>query len=132
MRSPSQNDYLVPVEKLGTFTFARRTLADEIAIQVERSKILDGTIHPTDFLWNIAVWMSALRVLMVSAPRDFDLEALDPLEQGTFDTISSIFVEMRKKEDSFRAPRGTGSEVSSENDSENGRVLVPAEVQPTA
>ena len=132
MRTPSKNDYSVPVEGLGTFTFARRTLADEIAIQVERSRILGGVEHPTDFLWNLAVWLSAIRVLMVNSPKDWNPDALDPLEPETFDQISRVFVEMRKKEDSFRRKPGAGSEGAGAGNREDDGLLVSEEIQPPA
>lgn len=132
MRKPSHNDYTVPVEGLGTFTFARRTLGDEIAIQVERSRILDGVQHPTDVLWNMAVWLSTIRVLMVSAPGAWNPDDLDPLDPKTFDEISRVFIAMRTKEDSFRRKHGAGSEGAGSGDGEDDRVLVPEEVQPSA
>lgn len=132
MRTPSKNDYAVPVQGIGTFTFSRRTLADEIAIQVERSRILDGVEHPTDFLWNLAVWISAIRVLLVSAPAGWDLDAMDPLEPETFEQISRVFVEMRKKEDSFRRKPGAGGEGAGSGDREDNGLLVSEEVQPPA
>jgi hypothetical protein len=128
MREPSKNDYSVMVAGVGNFIFARRTLGDEISIQVERSKILDGTEHPTDFLWNLAVWMSALRVLMVKAPADWDLESLDPLEAETFDQISRVFLEMRNKEDSFRRKPDKAGEVERAENIEVDGVLVPEKV----
>ncbi len=132
MRRPSENDFAVPVEGLGTFTFARRRLKDEIAIQVERSKILGGTEFPTDFLWNLGAWLSTIRVLMVLAPNGWNPDELDPLEPETFDEISRVFVALREKEDSFRRKPRKGSEEQGEADSKDGGLLVPPEVQPAA
>lgn len=132
MRNPGKNDYSVPVEGLGNFTFARRTLNDELRVQAEYSRIIDGVDQPTVWLHSLATWMSTLRVLMVAGPAGWDLEELDPIEPETFDQISSVYAAMRAKEDSFRKKPGKGSEVASQADVKDDRVLVSTEVQSTA
>lgn len=131
MRNPGNNDYSVTVEGVGTFTFARRTLNDELRVQAEHSRIVDGVEQPTVWLHNLATWMSALRVLMVSAPSGWVLEELDPIETETFQQIDAIYRAMRAKEDSFRKKSGKGSEVASQADVKDDRVLVSTEVQST-
>lgn len=131
MRNAGSNDYSVAVEGLGNFTFARRKLSDELRVQAEHSRIVDG-VEPTVWLHNLATWMSTLRVLMVSAPMGWDLEELDPLENDTFEQINAVYMAMRAKEDSFRKKSGKGSEGASEGNGEVGRVLVSSEVQSPA
>src|SRR5262245_18979190 len=101
-RTPKTTDYTVPVDGVGTFTFARRTWTDEIAIQVEYARILDG-VPPTPMLDMLANWQSLFKVLMVRAPASWDLDALDPLDPDTFDQLKRLYDEVAKKEVTFRA-----------------------------
>lgn len=132
MRNPGNNDYSVTVEGIGTFTFARRKLSDELRVQAEHSRIIDGVDQPTEWLHSLATWMATLRVLMVTGPAGWDLEELDPIEPETFEQISSVYAAMRAKENSFRKKSGKGSEGASQADVEDDRVLVSTEVQSTA
>lgn len=132
MRNAGNNDYSVTVEGVGTFTFARRKLSDELRVQAEHSRIIDGVEQPTVWLHSLATWMSTLRVLMVAAPIGWDLEELDPIEPDCFEQISSVYAAMRVKEDSFRKKSGTGREGASQANREDGGVLVSPEVQSPA
>lgn len=132
MRKPSATDFVVQVEGLGAFTFAKRTLGDELRIQAEHSRIIDGNEAPTNWLYNLAVWMSALRVLMVAAPLNWKLEELDPLDPETFDQISRVYVGLREKEESFRRKPGEAGQGAGSGNCEDDRLLVPAEVQSPA
>lgn len=132
MRNPSRNDYEVPVEGIGNFTFARRAIGDELKIQAEYARINDGVSQPTPWLYSLATWFSALRVLMVKAPDGWSLEELDPLEDESYAKIKQVYEAMREKEDSFRRKPGAGSKAPGQGDGKDGGVLVPEEVQPPA
>lgn len=132
MRNPGRNDYDVQVEGIGKFKFARRSLGDELKVQVEYARITEGVMQPTPWLYSLGTWLSALRVLMVAAPDGWDMEAMDPLEDDTYDQIKKVYEAMREKEDSFRRKPGKASEASSQGDGQDRRVLVPEEVQSPA
>lgn len=132
MRNPGRNDYEVPVEGIGQFKFSRRSLGDELKVQAEYARITEGAIQPTPWLFSLGTWISALRVLMVSAPDGWDLEALDPLADESYAQIKQIYEAMREKEDSFRRKPGKASQAPSQGDGQDNRVLVPETLQPAA
>lgn len=113
MRNPSPTDFLVPVEGIGTFTFGRRTMKDEIKIQVEYARLIDGA-PATEWLSRVCGWISTLSVMTVRAPEGWDISEMDPLDDDVYAQMFTVFVAMRAKEDSFRKKPGVGSEASSE------------------
>lgn len=131
MRIESSNDFPVVVEGVGTFMFGYRKLADELRIQVEYARITEG-VQATVWLFNLATYLSALRVLMVKAPNGWDLEELDPLDEDTFIQIERVFTELRAKEDSFRPKRRKAGEAPGKTDVPDDGLLVPEKVQPAA
>lgn len=104
-RAPRSTDFEVQVEGIGNFAFARRTLGDELAIQREYARIIDG-VTPTEWLATMAGWLSVLRTITVRAPDGWDLDAMDPLDPETYERLFKVFSALREKEDSFR--RGSG------------------------
>lgn len=108
-RSPSDTDYTVDVDGIGTFTFGQRKMADHIKINVEYARLLEG-VTPTPWLDTLTQWVSTLKVLMVRAPEGFVLEDLDPLEDSAYAKLFKVYTALRAKEDSFRP----GSKAASE------------------
>lgn len=118
MRKPSESDFVVEVEGIGRFVFARRKMADEIQIQVEYAGLIQG-VEPTQWLENVCGWVAAFKVLMVQAPKGWDLEEMDPLDEGTFANLMKVYRAFRDKERSFRpkpaqASEGTGEAATPE------------------
>lgn len=110
-RAPSETDFIVPVEGVGSFTFARRKLKDEISIQVEFARIIEG-VEPTAWLQTVGGWLSVLRVLTVRAPADFVLDDLDPLDDDTYAKLGKVHDALSEKERSFRRPKNTPGETA--------------------
>lgn len=108
-RIPRETDFTVDVNGVGRFTFARRTMRDEMAIQREYADIVQGVI-PTDWLTAVGGWMSTLRVLTVHAPSGWVLDDLDPLDDGTYEKMARVHSALVEKERSFRR----GSEQASQ------------------
>lgn len=131
-RAASTLDYPVEVEGVGTFIFGRRTLKDELRIQAEYSRITEGVDTPTLMLYTLGIAIATIRILMVQGPVDFDLDALDPVEEDTFTQLQAIYEGVKAKEYSFRKKSGKGSKADSTPDVEVDGVLVPTEVQPSA
>lgn len=122
-RRSQKNDFTVVVDGIGSFTFARRTMADEIKIQVEYARIIEG-VTPTEWLSRVGGWISTLKVLTVRAPDDWDLDDMDPLDEKVYEDMMLVYMALRAKEDSFRGKHGAGSEEGSEAQGENDRLLV--------
>lgn len=108
-REPQKTDFAVDIEGVGTFTFARRTMRDEIRIQREFAKIIDG-VEPTFWLAQVGGWISDLGVLTVSAPEDWDIEGMDPLDDDTYAKMAKVHAALREKENSFRRKPETNGE----------------------
>lgn len=128
-RLPKDTDFTVPVEDVGTFTFGRRTLADEIKIQVEYAKMIDGAV-PTEWLSAVCGWLATLRVLTVRAPANWDLDNLDPLDPSTYAKLSRVHEQLTEKERSFRGRAGQDGKAGGEVAVSNAGVSVSATVQP--
>lgn len=130
-RPKHPTDFTVPVDGIGTFTFARRKMADEMKIQVEYARMIDG-VEPTQWLSLVAGWMSALMVLTVKAPDGWDLDELDPLDNDTYAKLKRVYDELMLKEQSFRPGHGQARQGERAGAGGNDTVLVPQEVQPSA
>lgn len=100
-RSAKENDFIVSVPDVGSFTFGRRTMADEIKIQVEYARLIEG-VEPTEWLNLVGGWMAALRVMTVRAPEGWDLDELDPLDDATYAKLAAVHSALTEKERSFR------------------------------
>lgn len=111
-RRPHVTDFTHDVEGIGTFTFARRKMADEIKIQVEYAKLIDGS-EPTEWLARVCGWISTLKVLTVRAPDGWDIEEMDPLDDEVYANMLLVFLALRSRENTFRGKSGKGSEEGS-------------------
>ena len=101
-RIPNNTDFQVSVDDIGTFTFARRRLRDEMAIGAEVSRLTEGVDTPTPFLAIVSGWVGTLKVLTVAAPDGWDLDEMDPLEDDTYSKLAKVHKALREKEGSFR------------------------------
>jgi hypothetical protein len=101
MRKRSNTDFTVTVDEVGQFVFGRRSMQDEIRIQVEYARLIDG-VEPTDWLATVSGWLSTFKVLMVSAPEGWDVDQMDPLDDDTYRRLALVHSALRTSEDSFR------------------------------
>lgn len=122
-RPNPKSDFVVSVEGIGDFTFARRRMSDEIAIQVEYARLIQG-VEPTDWLATVCGWISTLKVLTVFAPDGWDIEDMDPLEDETYKRISLVNSELAKRERSFRSQPEISVQAGGAGESKDDRVLV--------
>lgn len=109
-RVAQETDFTVKVEGVGAFTFGKRTMRDEIAIQVEFARMIDG-VEPTSWLQAVCGWLSTLRVLTVRAPDGWDLDDLDPLDDESYGKLSRVFDALSEQERSFRRGKKPASEA---------------------
>lgn len=128
-RKSLPNDFTLTVDGIGTFVFGRRTMRDEIKMQVEYAKLIDGAT-PTEWLASVCGWIACLKVMTVSAPDGWDIDLLDPMDDVSYTNLAKVYVALDNKERSFR----TKSEVKNTSvglgNVGDGGVLVQAEVQP--
>lgn len=102
-------DFVVPVDGVGEFTFGKKTIRDQFAIETEYSRLTEGTESVTNFLHNIAVAFSNLKVLTVTAPKDWDLEGLDPDDSDSYMKLMLVWGALRDKQAAFRkGPKPVG------------------------
>lgn len=130
-RLPSATDFTISVDGVGAFTFAKRTMRDELRIAAEFSRICDGVETPNEFLQTVGSWISTLRVLTVHAPDGWDLDAMDPLDEDTYARLFKVHSALRDKEGSFRR-KGKAGEGPWAQMGQDAAVLVPPQVQPAA
>lgn len=109
-RLAQPTDFTIPVDGVGVFTFGKRTMRDEIAIQVAYARYIDG-VEPTAWLQAVCGWLSSLSVLTVRAPDGWDLDELDPLDDDSYRRLKLVHDALSEKELSFRRGPGTGSEA---------------------
>lgn len=127
-RPSASTDYFVDVDGVGTFSFARRTMRDEMRIAAEYSRLTEGVETPTAYLELVAGMLSTLRVLTVSQPDGWNLDDLDPLDSDSYTKLVKVHNALRAKEDSFRRKPDAASKVSGPQDGADGGVRVPAPV----
>lgn len=112
-------DFDVTVEGIGLFTFARRTMADEFAIQRKFAELAGGGTDHTTWLDLVGGWVSALTVLTVRAPEGWNISEMDPLDDDEYKRLNQVFEALRGAEDSFRGKRRKGGEAGSEGAGNN-------------
>jgi hypothetical protein len=130
--APGSKQFVVDVDGVGVFTFARRNMRTELAIAAEFSRLSEGIASPTAFLETVGGWIATLKVLTLKAPDGWDLDELDPLDDASYAHLMNVHAALRAKEDSFRRVPGTGLEDKRARSGENDRVLVSPEIQPSA
>lgn len=131
-RPSAKTDFFEDIPGIGNFSFARRSMRDELRIAAEYSRLTEGVEKPTDWLHIVATWISTLSVLTVTAPPGWDIEAMDPLDQESYDKLLAVHTALRVKEDSFRSSKSANSQAARPGNGEVDGVLVPAQVQPAA
>lgn len=107
-RAAASTDFVVEVDGIGRFVVARRQMADHLKVQVAYANLVEGVI-PTPWLHELATHMATLQALVVRAPDGFDMDALDPLDEASFEKLRKVYRAIAEKEDSFR-PRAKASE----------------------
>ena len=125
-------DFYVDVDKVGTFRFAKRNMRDEFSIAAEYSRLTEGVETPTPWLAQMATMVSQLKVLSVTVPGNWDIDAMDPLDNESYNRIVKVYNALRIKEGSFRGGDGGSDEKTGEGVVEDAPVLVPEEVQSDA
>jgi hypothetical protein len=109
-REAKPTDFKVTVDGIGTFTFGRRKMSDQMAIHRQLSAIYGG-VEPNEWLFRVGTWTATLNVMTVHAPDGWDIEEMDPLDDATYDKMRRVWEALREREETFRAghaPNGEG------------------------
>lgn len=111
MRAASDSDFVVSVEGVGDFSFARRTVGDAIKIRREYLRLCGDTGDADLELSLYSNVVAAIKVLCVSAPDGWgDVEKLDlTASANPLDDLLRVFDALKEKEDSFRRQSTSGS-----------------------
>ncbi|HCE08542.1 MAG TPA: hypothetical protein DEQ40_08070 [Oxalobacteraceae bacterium] len=128
----STTDFVVPVDGIGTFSFAKKSLRDQIAIESEYNRLTEGQDNVTTFLWNIASATASLKVLTIAAPHGWDVDALDPEDPESYINLMKVWGALRDKQASFRQAGKPAVQGEGQAPISDAGVLVPAQVQPGA
>jgi hypothetical protein len=112
-RPDPKTDFIVDVDGIGRFTFARRRMVDEINIQVEYARMIQG-VEPTEWLATVCGWIASLRVLTVFAPSGWNIDEMDPLDDETYKQLALVHNSLDKKEGSFRRKPDQGGATEGE------------------
>lgn len=121
-------DFPINVEGVGTFVIARRKFNDEIKIQIEYAKIVDGS-QPTEWLHLVGTWLSTFKVLIVKSPSDWNIDEMDPMDGATYEKMARVYKEIQDKELSFRKRPVPASQAAGEGSGGLDRVPVAEEIQ---
>lgn len=127
-RSGSDTDFAVNVDQVGDFLFAKRTMRDEIKIQVEYARMIEGVEQPTEWLALVAGWIAALKTLVVKSPDGWDIDQMDPLDDETYAKLARVHRALVEKERSFRSSAGQADKAAGEVQIADGGILVPPQV----
>ena len=96
-----QRTYQVEVDGVGTFTFRRRTMGDFVRIPNKALEILGGVPqHP--WLLDQATMLAELGMLAVGAPEGWDIEMMDPLDDGDVAVVRKVHGRLIEEEARFR------------------------------
>lgn len=102
MRKPSENDYTVELEGVGSFVYGQRTIGDFLAIRRRFTELTDGSEDP--YVTTIASITAVHERMCVSCPEGWE-NLMDMPLSGRNDIIQKLLELDRligEKENSFR------------------------------
>lgn len=135
-RKPTDTDFILDVEGVGSFRFAKKTYGDHIQMRAEQSRIVGANPGDDRELVGHGMIVSHYKVLMVTCPAGWeDIEAMDMTEKPEIEQqIMDVHFALREKLDSFREPRKSAaiSESAGEAGLPDDGVLVSTAVPASA
>lgn len=133
MTQESPNQFTLDVEDIGRFTFRKRTLMMQAAIECEYARLTEGLLLVTPYLEQLAGSLADIRVLMVTGPKGWgvkDLDEMDADDPEVLPRLQKVWSALRDKQASFQKPaepKEGGQGVGGDD-----RTLVPPDVPPGA
>lgn len=101
--SSTVKTFSVEVEGIGPFVFRRRSMRDEFRIEAEVSRLTEGVATPTANLLAMANVVAPVKVLCVEAPKNWNIDELDPFDEESYKRIAAVHTALATKEKLFRA-----------------------------
>lgn len=93
------------VPGIGTFTFRRRTIRDQVGIQAEELRILGGPCQD-DELRTMARALAELGALTVTAPEGWNIADVDPFDDEAMMRVFQVYGVLRAAGARFRHRAG--------------------------
>jgi|SRR5579862_3081179 len=103
MMKQSASDFVVDVEGVGTFRFAQKNLRIQAMIEAEYSRLTEGLNDVPEYFQHLASVMAELKVLAVEVPEGWDIDAMDPETDETYQRLWTVWGALRDKRAAFRA-----------------------------
>ena len=97
MLKPSEKQFTKEIEHLGTFTFKYPTLKNEIEADNISARLLGENLNPSVHAANIAIMTGTLKMAIVEAPADFDIDSV-----YSYDELESVYNAFTSMVSSFR------------------------------
>jgi hypothetical protein len=131
MRKPKDTDFLVELEGVGKFRFARRTFGDRIKIRGEIARMSRDFGDDLDAVAEVTV-VAVYKTLMVACPPGWeDIEAIDLVDRPEAeDQAWQLFLKLQDAEARFRQERDEKREGGRQGDGALDPVLVSPAVSP--
>ena len=118
------------VDGVGVFQVKRRTMLTEIEVAAEVNRLVGGQEDLSDWLRGLVQTVATLKVQIVEAPDDFDIEELDPDDPDSYALMTRVYRAIKAKEGDFRS--GKRAKSPSEDAGEDVPVGLPKAVEPGA
>lgn len=122
--------FVVTVEEEGDFEFRHRNMKLEFAIERSFSLHTGGQPNPAPQLADMSRMIAVLETLTIKGPEKFNIWAMDPLDDASYQRIGNVYKVLRERETFFRTGRGKGSEAGGTEGGQKSGVVVPDQVQP--
>lgn len=119
--------FTVAVDGIGEFTFKRRNMRLNIAIQVEYARLSEGVDLPPAIADFVAM-ASAVKVLAEEAPKGWNVDELDGFDEDSYAKVATVWSALREKETTFLKGSAAASPNGGALAGAVDGVLVPAEV----
>ncbi len=133
MRAAKDTDFLIDLEGVGKFRFARRTFGDRIKIRGEIARMSRDFGDDLDAVAEVTV-VAVYKTLVVACPKGWeDIEAIDLVDRPEAeDQAWQLFLKLQDAESRFRQDRDEAREKNGQGDVAVDPVLVPSTVSPPA
>jgi hypothetical protein len=109
-RASKPTDFVLTVDGVGTFTFARKTMRDEFSVQAEYMRLTEGISPVPMFLDTMASAVATLKVLTVKSPDGWNIDEMDAEDEVSYEKIMNVWGALRDKMNSFRRANKVGEE----------------------
>lgn len=133
MRQPKDTDFLVELDGVGKFRFARRTFGDRIKIRGEIARMARDFGDDLDAVAEVTV-VAVYKTLIVACPKGWeDIEAIDLVDRPEAeDQAWQLFLKLQDAESRFRQERDEKREADRQGDGALDPLLVSPALSPTA